>query len=190
MLDRPIEYNTPHLHVETILRTLEARPAGTDRWRARCPAHDGQSRTSLSIRTGDDGRVLVHCFAGCTPGDVLAAAGLTWGDAFGDSKPKPMTATRAAAALTEDVITAHLTRARIVASRSLAHIHKLIRKTSQFIQSSQAHGIETPALASRLGQLVLLRDDLGGVLTDLDSRDPMKPIEALLRLRQRGRNAH
>ena len=99
-----------------------------------------------------------------------------------------MTATRAAAALTEDVITAHLTRARIVVSHELARLHKLIRETSQFIQNAAALGIEALDLQDRLGSFVLLRDDLGGVLTDLDSRDPMKPIEALLRLRQRGRN--
>ena len=190
MLERPVKYTTPYLHVETILRTLEARPAGTDRWRAKCPAHNGQSSGSLSIALGSDGRILLKCFGGCPASDVLAAAGLTWGDAFGDSKPKPMTATRAAEALTEDVITAHLTRARIVASRSLVRLHKLIRETSQFMQNAEALGIEALDLQDRLGSFMLLRDDLGGVLTDLDSRDPMKPIEALLRLRQRGRNAH
>ncbi|NJR80844.1 DUF7146 domain-containing protein [Sphingomonas corticis] len=35
----------------------------------RCPAHDDQE-PSLSIRQGHDG-ILVHCFAGCDPEDVL-----------------------------------------------------------------------------------------------------------------------
>jgi len=44
-------------------------------WSARCPAHD-DNRPSLSIAVGDDGRVLVHCFAACTPEQVVAAVGL------------------------------------------------------------------------------------------------------------------
>ncbi|BCO30638.1 hypothetical protein TspCOW1_07410 [Thiohalobacter sp. COW1] len=53
---------------------------GADRWMACCPAHDDKS-PSLSIRnTGD--RVLVFCFAGCCPEDILTAVGLTWRDLF------------------------------------------------------------------------------------------------------------
>jgi len=48
-------------------------------WTARCPAHDDR-RASLSIGVGDDGRVLVHCHAGCTPEAVVAALGLKFAD--------------------------------------------------------------------------------------------------------------
>lgn len=62
---------------DVLLARLErVSQSGVDRWRARCPAHDGKSQ-SLSIRETDDGRVLVHCFAGCDVTDVLAAVGLT-----------------------------------------------------------------------------------------------------------------
>ena len=50
-------------------------------WRARCPAHGGKS-ASLAITQGDNGTLLVHCFAGCQVGDVLGAAGLQVGDLF------------------------------------------------------------------------------------------------------------
>ena len=43
------------------------------------PGHDDRS-PSLAIKDGDDGRVLVHCFAGCETEDVLAALGLTFAD--------------------------------------------------------------------------------------------------------------
>ena len=33
----------------------------------------GDNRPSLSIGDGDDGRLLVHCFAGCDQSDVIAA---------------------------------------------------------------------------------------------------------------------
>ncbi|MFO1102477.1 MAG: toprim domain-containing protein [Methylocystis sp.] len=44
----------------------------------RCPVAShgngrGDRNPSLSIRDGDDGRLLVHCFAGCDPLDVLDA---------------------------------------------------------------------------------------------------------------------
>ena len=50
---------------------------------ARCPAHDDRT-PSLSILEGDDGRVVLHCFAGCTAGDIVAAMGLELRDLFRD----------------------------------------------------------------------------------------------------------
>jgi putative DNA primase/helicase len=40
-------------------------------WSCRCPAHDDRS-PSLSLRDGNRG-LIVHCWAGCNPGDVRAA---------------------------------------------------------------------------------------------------------------------
>jgi hypothetical protein len=37
-----------------------------------CPAHR-DATPSLSVKDGDRSTILVHCFAGCDPGDVLAA---------------------------------------------------------------------------------------------------------------------
>lgn len=54
-----------------IITVLEARRVGSS-WMARCPAH-GDRNPSLSIRAGRDGQVLVHCHAGCTQADVIAA---------------------------------------------------------------------------------------------------------------------
>ncbi|MFF8473859.1 phage/plasmid primase, P4 family [Streptomyces sp. NPDC015414] len=48
---------------------------------ARCPSHD-DSRPSLRIWFGEDGRVRITCRAGCKPGDVVEAAGLRWRDMF------------------------------------------------------------------------------------------------------------
>jgi hypothetical protein len=47
-----------------------ARKSGAD-WMARCPAHDDRT-PSLAI-TERDGRLLVHCFAGCEQSAVIAA---------------------------------------------------------------------------------------------------------------------
>jgi hypothetical protein len=48
---------------------------------AACPAHEDHS-PSLSVREGDDGRVLLKCWAGCQTADVLLAMHLTWRDLF------------------------------------------------------------------------------------------------------------
>jgi len=46
---------------------------------ARCPAHEDGS-PSLAIKDGDEGRVILHCFAGCETEDVLNAIGVTFAD--------------------------------------------------------------------------------------------------------------
>ena len=65
------------------MRLLEllqgVRETAPGRYIARCPAHDDRS-PSLAIKDSDDGRVLIHCFAGCEPQSVLDAIGLTFSD--------------------------------------------------------------------------------------------------------------
>jgi hypothetical protein len=56
--------------VHEIVSGLKARRSGTG-WIARCPAHADKT-PSLSI-TERDGKVLVHCHAGCAQTDVIAA---------------------------------------------------------------------------------------------------------------------
>lgn len=68
--------------VEKLLDRLEGvRQTGPGRWIAKCPAHEDRG-PSLSIRETDDGRVLVHDFAGCGAADVVAAVGLELRDLF------------------------------------------------------------------------------------------------------------
>ena len=65
--------------IEDFLESLESVTISGNDWSARCPAHD-DTNPSLSVAEGDDGRILVHCFAGCTAEDVTAALGLTLAD--------------------------------------------------------------------------------------------------------------
>lgn len=67
--------------VDELLRRLHGVRKSSRGWSAKCPAHEDRS-ASLSIASGDDGRVLLHCFAGCPISDVLAALGLSVGDLF------------------------------------------------------------------------------------------------------------
>jgi len=71
------------------------KKTGADRWMACCPAHQDKT-ASLSIKDLPDGRMLLHCFAGCEPDAVLAAIGLTFADIMperlqGDFKPARFT---------------------------------------------------------------------------------------------------
>ncbi len=61
-------------------RLASVRKCG-DGYEARCPAHDDQ-HASLSLALGADGRLLLHCHAGCSPGAVCKAMGLRLGDLF------------------------------------------------------------------------------------------------------------
>ena len=68
----------------TLLDRLDGVHArGPGRWVAKCPAHSDRS-PSLSIREMDDGRVLIHDFAGCAAADVVAAVGMSLADLFPD----------------------------------------------------------------------------------------------------------
>lgn len=69
-----------------ILDRLEGiKSAGGDKYLARCPAHPDK-HPSLAIRLMPDGRVLLHCFAGCETSAVLEAVGMT----FSDLMPEPL----------------------------------------------------------------------------------------------------
>jgi putative DNA primase/helicase len=48
-------------------------------YRARCPAHNDIA-PSLSVNMGKEGRLIVHCHAGCDTADVLTAMGKTFAD--------------------------------------------------------------------------------------------------------------
>lgn len=51
-----------------------------------CPAHGGHD--CVSVTEADDGRVLVHCFAGCDTREVLDSVDLRMSDLFADSLNK------------------------------------------------------------------------------------------------------
>jgi hypothetical protein len=67
---------------DTLLQHLQkVKQTKPGSWLACCPAHDDKT-ASLSVRELDDGRVLVHCFAGCSVGEIVSAVGLELSDLF------------------------------------------------------------------------------------------------------------
>ena len=55
---------------ERVAKALGGRKVGS-RWMARCPVH-ADHNPSLSIQSGNDGKILVCCFAGCEQHRVIA----------------------------------------------------------------------------------------------------------------------
>ena len=66
-------------------RLDKVRQTGPGRWIACCPAH-GDKSPSLAVRELDDGRILLHCFTGCSVEEVLSAMSLTF-DALFPERP-------------------------------------------------------------------------------------------------------
>lgn len=68
--------------IESILAHLQrVRKRQVGQWSACCPAHEDKT-PSLSVRETSDGAVLLHCFAGCTAAEIIAALGLEMADLF------------------------------------------------------------------------------------------------------------
>lgn len=64
--------------VERLSKVLKTN---SNRWQAVCPAHNDKS-PSLSITEAQDGRVLIHCHAGCNPLNIVESVGLGLSDLF------------------------------------------------------------------------------------------------------------
>lgn len=103
------------MSIESLLsRVSGLKKTSAVTWLCRCPSHEDRS-PSLSLRQADDGRILVHCFAGCSTDDVLGAVGLTMDDLFEQPlyhKAKPIRGTKV---FPRDVLEALRTELMIVA---------------------------------------------------------------------------
>ena len=67
--------------ISKILDNLENVTGSGKQYSAKCPAHDDR-KNSLSVTQGRDGKILLHCHAGCQTEDILSAMGLTMKDLF------------------------------------------------------------------------------------------------------------
>ena len=71
--------------IDCLLQRLENVRKSGDGFSCRCPAHADRSN-SLSIHERDDGTILIHCFAGCSVHEIVAAVGMELADLF---PPRP-----------------------------------------------------------------------------------------------------
>lgn len=67
--------------IDMALARLDGVTHAGKSYKALCPAH-GDKTPSLSVKECDDGRVLLHCFAGCGIGEIVAAMGMRMVDLF------------------------------------------------------------------------------------------------------------
>lgn len=67
--------------VEKVLSRLKGVRQSGEGWTALCPAHN-DTRPSLKVDEGDDGRALLKCWAGCDSKDIVVAIGLRMQDLF------------------------------------------------------------------------------------------------------------
>lgn len=63
----------------------KVKKTGPASWICCCTGHEDRT-PSMTVRELDDGRVLVHCFGGCSVEQILSGAGLTF-DALFPDKP-------------------------------------------------------------------------------------------------------
>ena len=111
------------MRADALLSVLkDVRQRGADQYMAKCPAHPDKT-ASLSIKCCADGRVLLHCFAGCQPDDVLGAVGMEFShimpERIGHDLPRVRHTIAAADALR--ILRFEATVVGIVASDVLAH---------------------------------------------------------------------
>jgi hypothetical protein len=71
------------MRLSEVLDRLAKVRGKNGRYTASCPAHEDKS-PSLALRELDDGRILMHCFGGCSTDAVLGAIGLDMTDLFPD----------------------------------------------------------------------------------------------------------
>lgn len=72
--------------LEKVLSCLDkVKPAGANKWKACCPAHDDKT-PSLAISETSDGTVLLKCWVGCTAQSIVLAIGLELRDLFPGEK--------------------------------------------------------------------------------------------------------
>lgn len=73
---------------DAMLAQLHNVKANGKGFTAQCPAHD-DSRNSLSVSRADDGKILLHCFAGCETPAIADALGLKMNELFAKERLDP-----------------------------------------------------------------------------------------------------
>ena len=155
------------MNAATIGNALHGRPKSGGGFLVRCPlpGHGkgrGDRCPSLSVDDGEGGRILVKCFAGCDPRDVLAelaCLGLLPGRDGSQSKRKPgappaprpsnphapsLALWRGAFPATDDTLTARYLRGRAITGAippSIRHHRRVVYPHS---------GLELPAMVSAI----------------------------------------
>jgi hypothetical protein len=68
---------------ENVLDRLNVASRNGEKAMCFCPAHDDRNSPSLSLNA-ENGKLLLHCFAGCRPEDIVSEMGLQMKDLFSE----------------------------------------------------------------------------------------------------------
>lgn len=140
------------MSAENLLSNLDkVKRTGQGRWLACCPSHSDKS-ASLSVRALDDGRTLVHCFAGCSVEEVLGAVGLTFdalypakesGEHFVKGERRPFPATDVLRALAGEVSFLYLCAKHLATGQPLCASDqaRLLTSCSRVGEAAKAAGL-------------------------------------------------
>jgi hypothetical protein len=83
---RPVrskETSTMLANFENVLDRLNVASRNGEKAMSFCPAHDDRNNPSLSLKA-EDGKLLLNCFAGCRPEDIVSKIGLGMKDLFSE----------------------------------------------------------------------------------------------------------
>jgi hypothetical protein len=72
---------TETAELRRVLELLPGHRQQGDHYSAKCPAHDDRT-ASMTVKVGNNGSVLLHCFAGCSIVSICSALGLKQRDLF------------------------------------------------------------------------------------------------------------
>ena len=137
-----------------VLSRLEGVRKVGNGWVALCPAHDDHN-PSLSIGVGSDGRILLHCFAGCSIEDICSALGIEIKDLFPEnnfSDYLPITRSRKSSSVTSsrdskllDLFNAVYSTLISLLSLSAKHIKHLLSRglTKEEVELLKKRGYRT-----------------------------------------------
>src|SRR5215203_1975453 len=68
---------------EDVLDKLDVASRNGEKVMSFCPAHNDRNSPSLSLKA-ENGRLLLHCFAGCRTEDIVSELGLQMKDLFSE----------------------------------------------------------------------------------------------------------
>jgi hypothetical protein len=113
------------MSIELLLSRLDKVKRTPNGYMACCPAHDDKT-PSLSIRE-TDGKILIHCWTGCSALEIVDAIGLTLNDLFDEPisnnsqrKQLPFSHRDALTALAPEILLVGLCAADMAKGRSLS----------------------------------------------------------------------
>ena len=74
------------MNIEDFLSRLEKVKKTPSGWLACCPAHNDHS-PSMTVGIARSSGLLVHCFGGCSPYEIMGSVGLNLSDLMPETRP-------------------------------------------------------------------------------------------------------